>query len=108
MTTNEIRSHLDTLKMHIDQLESWMRQATDMVYMIEEKLMDIEDEEIERMFSKKKYTKKCSMETKNAGSELNHYDCPPRLSNACGEHTTSPLGFYQSDLNLNKFIGEKL
>jgi hypothetical protein len=90
------------LKLHIDQLDEWMRQATDMVYAIEEKIMDIEDAELEN----KKYSRPSSMRIfRNAGSEHQN-DCPPRhFSNTCGEHVMSSAGFYQPDFNLNKFAG---
>jgi hypothetical protein len=35
MNMNEIRKNLTTMKLHIDRLEDWLKQATDMVYEIE-------------------------------------------------------------------------
>src|SRR5215510_2677665 len=90
MTLNEIRDQLNHLKIHIDQLENWIRQATDMVYVIENHIMDLEDKEIEQRF----YSKKCSI-LRSAGSEMKQ--CPPRLSNTCGEHTRPAVSFYQSE-----------
>jgi ribosome maturation protein Sdo1 len=42
----EITSYLNELKIHIDQVDNWARQATNIIYFIEEKLMDIEDKNI--------------------------------------------------------------
>lgn len=50
MQVDQLRKQLTTMKIHIDQLEDWLKQATDMVYEIEEKIMDIEDQ---RLYSKK-------------------------------------------------------
>ena len=53
MRKREIKSYLNDLKMHIDHMERWMDQATNMIYEIEERLSE-EDEpdEFELAFSK--------------------------------------------------------
>lgn len=45
MNMQEIKSYITTMKLHIDQIENWMVQASQMVYDLEEKIMDIEDAE---------------------------------------------------------------
>ena len=97
MIAKEIRKHLTTLKIHIDQIESWTMQATDLVYQIEEQLMDMEDKE---------YCQKYEMAVnisflKEAAPKM----YPPRLiSNRCGQDHSAADGFYQSDFNLKKII----
>lgn len=43
MNIREVRGQLDTLKIHVDQLENWIRQTNDMIYAVEEKIFDYED-----------------------------------------------------------------
>jgi hypothetical protein len=43
MKTNEIRKQLDMLKIHVDQLENWLKQTMDTIYDLESKILDIED-----------------------------------------------------------------
>lgn len=45
MTDAKIRQELNTLKIHIDQLDIWSRQAMDMLYQLEEKLIDKQEDE---------------------------------------------------------------
>ena len=45
MKVGEIRKYLTDLKIHVDQIENWTMQATDLIYQIEEQLFDIEDKE---------------------------------------------------------------
>ena len=49
MKTQEIRKQLLTLKIHTDQIERWLSQTKDMIYRIEENLMDVEDEHLDAM-----------------------------------------------------------
>ena len=43
MNTTKIKKDLEHLKIHIDSLENWISYANDIIYQIENKLMDIED-----------------------------------------------------------------
>ena len=43
MNTRDMRSQLTNLKLHIDEIDSWMSQAMKMVHDLEEKIMDYED-----------------------------------------------------------------
>lgn len=101
MRIEEIRGLLTNLKIHIDQVESWMLQAIEMVYQIEETLFDIEDKEYS-----KKYEMTDSIEFfKDATTEMNHLnDCPPRLSSRCSKYHIAADGFYQPDFELNKIV----
>lgn len=102
MRIEEIRKHLTTLKIHIDQIENWTMQATDLVYQIEEKLSDIEEKE---------YCQKYEMKgilgfLKGAATGMYHMiDSPPRLnSSRCGNDHIAADGFNQLDCYSNKYI----
>ena len=90
MTKQQIRSHLTTLKIHIDQIDDWVRQATDLVYAIEEGLLDSEDRELYKIYEKRS--------TIDFFKETATNPCPPRLEdlNRCGADSSAAVGFYQS------------
>lgn len=44
---NSFRKELATLKMHVVHLDEWLRQANNMIYELEEKVLDSEDLELE-------------------------------------------------------------
>ncbi len=46
MNNSKIRKQIQELKIHIDRVEEWAIQANNMVYSIEEKLMDMDDRKI--------------------------------------------------------------
>ncbi|MEN6512248.1 MAG: hypothetical protein ABFD00_10530 [Chloroherpetonaceae bacterium] len=74
MKIEEINTHLTTLKLYMNKLESWIKQANQLIYEVEERLMDIEDE---IMFNKY-YNKSKVNNLKDAATEM---FCPPRLVN---------------------------
>lgn len=43
MNTRQVRSQLNDLKLHLGNIEEWVRQANDMIYQIEEMTFDYED-----------------------------------------------------------------
>jgi len=51
MDTQEITKKIRTLKMHIDEMEDWMKQATEMLYDLEDKVLDMQERMIETSFS---------------------------------------------------------
>jgi len=50
--TEQERSHLRnkmaSIKVHIDQLENWCHQANKLIYELEEKMFDHEDQELNK------------------------------------------------------------
>lgn len=44
--TRMIRSKLNELKVHLDNIDDWVRQANEMIYRIEEMTFDYEDSRI--------------------------------------------------------------
>ncbi len=91
MPIDEIKSLMTTLKIHIDQIEIWTRQATDLVYLIEDNIS-------------KKYEAEDNIEfLKLAATGIQITDCPPRLnSSRCSNDHSAAAGFFQSDFELNK------
>jgi len=104
---DEIRNYLTNLKIHIDHMDKWLRQATDMVYAIENSLMNIKDAEMNKCLPYKKYRDNDSIEYfKIAASRMYQMiDSPPRLSSSrCSKDHISAAGFYQSHFKINKIV----
>lgn len=53
MQIEEMRVQLNTLKLYMNRMEDWVRQAGNMVYEIEERLMDLEDAEFYKKYEAK-------------------------------------------------------
>lgn len=95
MVMQEIRNQLDMLKIHIDELEKWIKNANDMIFDVESNLFDIED----IVYDYKELSLKCMMlGIKEAASELNPFkECPPRQESCrCSRNNMGPGGFKQS------------
>lgn len=45
----EIKKYITTMKLHIDQIDRWMTQANQMVYELEDKVMDMEDQKCDSL-----------------------------------------------------------
>ena len=88
MRTQDIRKQLMNMKMHLDEMDLWTRQAMNMIHQIEDNLFDVDD---------KKYEMNDSIEfLKEAASGIYHLiDSPPRLSSRCSKHHNAADGFYQ-------------
>jgi hypothetical protein len=106
MEIDEISKHLILLKIHIDQIDEWVRQAADMVYAIEENIFDIKDKE----YSQKYQTPDRVEFLKGAATGINQtIDSPARLnSSRCSKDHIAAAGFYQSDFYLNKIVYKNL
>ena len=48
----KIKHDLELMKIHLDRLSDWCMQASDMIYRIENKIMDAEDTEINKFLQK--------------------------------------------------------
>ena len=62
MSVLEIKKQLVTMKIHLDQLDNWTHQISNMIYEVEEKLMDIESVKIDESLFYKKYSTDVNME----------------------------------------------
>lgn len=89
MQITQIRNQLSTLKIHIDLMYDWAKQAMDLVYEIENVIFEEEDKQFY-----KKY-KLPNMEFfKEAATESN----PPRLQlDRCADDHIDADGFLQSE-----------
>jgi len=104
MITGQIRKQLDTIKIHIDELDRWIRNATDMIYEVEEKIFDIEDG------YNKEYTLNNSMKSlEEAASGIHHImECPPRLkSRRRDKQDIAAVGFNQHEFRLNYLFNQQ-
>jgi hypothetical protein len=65
MNTKKIKNDLNMLKMHIDQMDNLLSQTITMIYSIEEKLIDMEEKNIDLSFLEteryEKYIRNTSM-----------------------------------------------
>lgn len=100
MQIEQVRKYLTTLKLHIDTVDSWVMQASNIIYEIEEKLMDAEDKD----YSKKYLERDTIGIFEGAATKLYDYKCPPRLPSHCEKYSSYPHGFYQSDFDLKKIV----
>lgn len=101
MKINEIRKQLTSMKIHIDQIDVWVKQASDMIYEIEESLFDLEDKQ-----DCQKYEEEVSIDFfKVAASGIYLLKSPPRLnSSRCSKDHIAADGFYQPDFKINKIV----
>lgn len=53
----EIKTYIQHLKLRLSQVDFWLSQTSNMLYSIEEKMADIEDEEIENLLAEHIFTK---------------------------------------------------
>jgi hypothetical protein len=88
MPIDDIKKYLATLKSHVDTMDYFSRQVTNMIYAIEEKIMDIEDGV--------SLAETAGLEV--AASKMYQLnDSPARLnSGRCSKDLIAAAGFYQS------------
>jgi hypothetical protein len=101
MQIEEMKTQINTLKLYMKHMEEFSSQAGTMIYEIEEKLMDFEDE----LFCQK-YN---SMDTiNNLKVAATHHVSPPRLvMNHCSEDRISLADFLQYFSQINKLISKR-
>lgn len=100
MKTDELRNQISTLRIHLDHMYDWWKQASSMIDNLDEALFDIEDALNEnRLWYNKEECKAALHGVKKAVSRINiMIDSPPRLASHCGEDDIAAVGFYQSKL----------
>jgi hypothetical protein len=49
--TTDLKRKISLLKIHVDQLEDWCMQCMNLIYEIEEKILDQEETHIDELFS---------------------------------------------------------
>jgi hypothetical protein len=89
-----VRSRLNNLKTHLDQVERWVAQATNLIYEVEEKLFDIEDNGYKNRYE-------------GAGSGI--FVDPPRSSdtaNHCGRNYIDASSYFQSVSEIKKIVND--
>lgn len=73
MNIREMKRMLNNLKIHMDQTEHWVNQGMQMIYELENKLIDLEEYGFGHLLQDDDYLK-------NAASKMNKYfESPPRL-----------------------------
>ena len=89
MQIEETRMHLATLKLYMNKMEAWARQANQMIYEVEKSLLDLEDE----LFCLK-YGPEYSMLKLNEAAT--HTFGPARLgADRCAKEDIAPAAFIQ-------------
>lgn len=51
MNTHDMKNYLKTLRNQMNQMDSWIFQTSELIYQLEERILDIEDERINNDFS---------------------------------------------------------
>lgn len=101
MKIDQMRTHLTTLKLYLKKMEAWAIQANELIYEVEERLMDLEDE-----LHYQKY------ETMNNIKKLNGAATqtfgPARLGiDRCNEQNIELAAFIQAFSCINKSISKR-
>ncbi len=103
MKVEDMKAYMKTIKDHVDHLNYFSRQVTNMIYEIEEKLMDIEDGICE--FKENSLSARLNFLEVAATRMYSLSDSPPRLKTSrCSKDHIAADGFYQSDFDLKKII----
>lgn len=90
MKIDQMRTHLTTLKLYLKKMEAWATQANELIYEVEERLMDLEDE-----LHYQKYSAATSIQ--NLKAAVTHHVSPARLRI---DHC------YGKDIDLAAFVQE--
>ena len=98
MNIKDIDKNLTTLKIHLDQLDEWISQASDMIYAIDEVLFAIKDKEY---FQKYELINNMEFLKKAAPGIYQVNGRPPGLnSSRCGKNHIAAEVFYQDEFEL--------
>jgi hypothetical protein len=103
MNVDEMKVYMRTIKSHVDSLNYFSRQVTNMIYEIEEKLMDVEDGICE--FKENDINGRIQLLEGAASRMYSLGDSPARLnSSRCSKDHIAADGFYQSEFYLKKIV----
>lgn len=64
MNKQKIIKELSLIKQHLDELDNWSLQAMDMIYKLENLLLDLEQMELNKFFNNEELYGLCSMRGK--------------------------------------------
>jgi len=98
---DEMRTQLTTLKLYMKKMEEFVSQAGTMIYEVEERLMDLEDELYFQKYESKNSIKKLNeAATQTFG--------PPRLGiDRCNEKDIALAAFIQQFSCINRLINTR-
>jgi hypothetical protein len=100
MQVSEIRNRLSNLQMHIDQMYTWARQATNIAFEIENAIFDQEDNDYNE-----RYMKRIGFLDEAASQLYQFTDSPPRrIAARCDRDHIVAEGFLQSNVELKKIV----
>lgn len=99
MSIIEIRKKLTTMKIHLDRMDNWNRQACNMIYQIEEEIFDLEDQIYQH--EENAIGGKITQINEAATSMQKIIESPPRHPNSSRSaiHNIGAAGFLQSVFN---------
>ncbi len=101
MQIDEMRTHLTTLKLYMKKMEEFVSQAGTMIYEVEERLMDLEDDLYFQKYESKNSIKKLN------GAATQTFG-PPRLGiDRCSEDDIQLAAFVQEFSYMNQLINAR-
>jgi hypothetical protein len=97
MNVKEMSRLLHNLKIHLDQTETWVSQGMQMIYELEEKIMDIEEYGLSRVYEDGELFEE-------AASKMNNWFVnPPRLKTQINSRRCDNNHIVAADINQSNF-----